>query len=168
MANIKEHIKSSIKLAKECVEETTKIEKDYKNLAFKVVLEYLLNSGTKYRDIDIKYDKSEDNENEINIKGIKTYASFLRRLNAKSHTDKILSMAYYLLKIKNKPIFTKSDIESEYKYSLIPKSKNMAVEFNSLLKRGFIMNNDERVDGKKSFSITIDGIEYVEENLIKQ
>ena len=169
MMNTKEKVKQSIKLAQECVSEIKDLAKEYQQIAFQTTLNFLLHDkplqspnepfSEKHVKHNTRYDELTD---------VKTFAGFLRRTSAKSHADKTIAIAYFLLNAKSKMAFSKEDIEKEYQASFLPKSKNTSAEINSLIKRGYLMANDKKVDGKTTFTITMDGIAYVEEELMKK
>jgi len=161
MGNHKEFIEK-LKLSQKIVEES-QILSDYKEIAFQETMNYL-NQGPTNK----KENKNEEVEKKIppHISSAKTFPGFLRLTKAKSHSEKTMSIAYFLMK-KDKMTFTKEDIESAYQEAFLPKSKNTNVEINGLIKRGLLMPTKEKVEGRKSFQITMDGISFVETELIK-
>jgi hypothetical protein len=166
MKEIKENIKKQISLAHEISKEIEGLDETYRLRAFEIISSYLLD---KQGFVSTLPSAISHNNSTVNLSPeIKTFASFLRRLDAKSHADKVLSIAYFCNKVKNSASLTKDDIEVEYKAALIPKSKNTTAEINSLIQRGYVMLNDDKIEGKRSFTITADGITYIEEKLLKK
>ena len=153
-----------LKITQEIVEEA-KLSREYKQVAFQNVFNYLTYKTDSVRE-PIKIDTQTQIESQKTLTA-KTFAGFLRNTNSKSHANKVLAASYYLLKTKSSIMFTKEDIEKEYKAAFLPKSKNTNAEINGLIQRGLIMPADEKVEGKKCYSITQDGITYVETELIK-
>lgn len=168
MGELRSRITKAIKTAEEAVKEVSELEEKFTGPAFEVVLRYLLETGFENQDVAVaKTYKAQVSSAPDTIK-IQSFPGLLRRLNAKSHADKVLAIAYYFLNYKNKVMFTKEDVEKEYQSALLPKSKNTSAEINSLIQRGHLMPNGEKIEGRKSYSITQDGIAYVEEKLKKK
>ena len=165
MENIKNNIKKKVRIAKEISDET-KLENDYKLIVFESSLNYLLENVQTSKKV-IENDVEPVPVKNFTMPSGKTFAGFLKSIDAKSHANKVLSVAYHLLKAKNMVMFTKEDIEKEYKAAFLPKSKNTNAEINNLIQRGLLMPAEQKVDGKKSYSMTMDGISYVEQELIK-
>lgn len=145
-----------LELAQRVVEQAN-IKEEYRQIAFQKAFDFLVGSNDQAPKME---------EAKPNIHITKTIAGFLRGSSSKSHADKVLTMAYFFLK-NNKVAFTKEDIEQAYQEAFLPESKNINVEINGLIKRGFLMSTKEKIEGKKCFKITIDGITYYEEELSK-
>ena len=161
MEKYKEFI-AKLKLSQKIVEES-QISSEYKEIAFQETMNYLNHKPNNKKE----YIKEEiKGGNPSQISSAKTFPGFLRLTKAKSHSEKTISIAYFLMK-QDKMTFTKEDIESAYQESFLPKSKNTNVEINGLIKRGLLMRTKEKIEGKKSFQITMDGISFVEMELIK-
>jgi len=154
-----------LKLSQEIVEEAN-IGDKYKQIAFSKVFDIMarrLDRGdTNMGQTDFSDKKSSATAEIINSS--KTFAGFLRQTTAKSHAHNVLCAAYYFLK-HDKMTFTKEDIESAYQSAFLPKSKNTSADINSLIKQGLVMSTKEKVGGKTSYQITMDGINFVEEKL---
>lgn len=168
MEEIKKYMRKKIKLAEEIVESIEKLDEKYKIPAFEKTLRVLL-EGSPHNEMKFKptLDEKRD-ETNVHLDSARTFAGFIRGLNAKSHADKTLAIAYFLLKIRRKPVFTKEIVEAEYMSAFFPRSKNTNTEINGLIQRGLIMPHGEKVDSKKAFVITNDGMEFVEKDLIKK
>lgn len=169
MTDIKKLISEKITITNEIIENST-VNDEFKEVAFSKVLDYLLNGPSQKKELnldnkDLAKFKSTEGDPKSQIIS-KTLAGFLRKTNAESHFQKVVTIAYYLMN-NNKMIFTKEDIEKEYQNALMPKSKNTNAEINSLIQKGLVMSTGDKIEGKKSFKITMDGINYVEEELIK-
>jgi len=140
------------------------LNQEYRQIAFQKACDYLIHIPRFEKGIS-EAEKSEQAE-PPQKQTAKTFAGFLRQTNSKSHADKVLAIAYFLVK-NDKMTFTKEDIETTYQEAFLPKSKNTNVEINGLIKRGLLMPTKEKIEGKKSFKITMDGMDYVEKELIK-
>jgi len=161
MENHKEFI-AKLKLSQKIVEES-QISSGYKEIAFQETMNYLTQKPVekqKHKQIEIETKISPQ------ISSAKTFPGFLRLTKSKSHSEKTMSIAYFLMK-QGKMTFTKEDIENAYQEAFLPKSKNTNVEITGLIKRGLLMSTKEKIEGKKSFQITMDGISFVETELIK-
>lgn len=163
MTNNKE-IVEWLKNAQEIVKEAG-ISDEYKQVAFQKAFDSLSSKFTQTQ--NLSESKQPVDNKSPNISETRTFAGFLRQTTSKSHADKILAIIYFYVKNQNKITFTKEDIEKTYQESFLPRSKNTSAEIIGLIKRGLAMNTGEKIDGKKSFKITLAGMNFVEEELIK-
>ncbi|MBU1103556.1 MAG: hypothetical protein KJ600_03310 [Nanoarchaeota archaeon] len=151
-----ESIIEKVKEAQEIVK-ASGIGENLANSAFKVVLEYLIKSEVKLDNLQ----EEKVQEGSVKKVGNKSLINYLKQAGSKSHADKILMMAYYMLTHENKLLFDRKDIKEEYLKIKEPQSKNLTVEFNSLIKRGFIMLSED----KSHFILTQPGIEEIKRRL---
>jgi len=140
------------------------LDQEYRQLAFEKTFECLIHIHLPNKMISEIEKPLQDNPMVVHT--TKPFPGFLRQTQSKSHANKVLTIAYYYVK-NNKLTFTKEDIETAYQEAFLPKSKNTSVEINGLIGRGLLMSTQEKVEGKKSFKITLDGMDYVEKELIK-
>lgn len=89
-------------------------------------------------------------------------SEFMKRRNPKSHGDKILVFGYYLEKIKGYESFNLDDIEKCYQDARLPKTKNFSLYITRLIRKGYLMDSEQKKDNKKAWKLTKDGIDYVE------
>ena len=140
------------------VVEDSGIEEPLKKIAFRTVLEYLLNAPEQVL-------KGNPNPSEEDTKrpefSSDSLVNYIKQAKLKSHSDKILMMAYFMMTKEDTMTFNHAKIKEKYLDIREPESKNLSVEFNSLIKRGLIMN----VKDKKTYSLTQQGITYVEGKL---
>jgi len=153
-----------LKNAQEIVNEAG-ISEEYKQAAFQKAFDSLASNSVQIKNASESKQSIEPITSPISE--VKTFAGFLRQTTSKSHADKILAIIYFYVKSLNKITFTKEDIEKTYQESFLPKSKNTSAEIIGLIKRGLVMNTGEKIDGKKSFKITLAGMNFVEEELMK-
>jgi hypothetical protein len=95
-------------------------------------------------------------------------ASFLKQKGARSHADKIITIAVYLYKHRDVKEFTTADIEVCYKEALLKKPKNINDRINANRKKGYIDVTGEEREGLKTFCITSEGLDYVEKGLVSE
>jgi hypothetical protein len=88
-------------------------------------------------------------------------SEFLRRLKVDAHTDIVLGMGYYLLKVRNQALFTAAEISRLYDESRWPKTNiNLAIIGN--IRKGLMREGAEKRDGNKTFAVTPLGEEYID------
>jgi len=136
------------------------VDAPLKGIAFKEVLKYLLNSSAQISPIKID-EKNPGIIEKIQQEIPDSLVNYIKKAEAKSHSDKILMMAYFMMTVENKIIFNNSEIKEKYLEIREAPSKNLTVEFNGLFKKGFIMLAPD----KKSYIITRSGIEYIQDKI---
>jgi hypothetical protein len=88
---------------------------------------------------------------------------FLRRLNLKSHSDRAVTIAYYLLHSQGQLTFNVNHLEDAYTLAREVKPKNFADVAGACAKKGFFTATGHKLDGLKEWQITKTGEVYVEE-----
>ena len=160
---INSQILETIKQAQRIVDQS-EIKQEFKQVAFQKTFDYLIKRLELSPSVNLA--KPETIKQEPMAQHAKTFAGFLRQTNAKIHQHKVLSAAYFFMK-KNKIIFTRKDIESAYRACLLPKPVNTSQDIGRLIKKGLLMLAEKKIENKKGFQITLDGISFVEKKLIK-
>jgi len=92
-------------------------------------------------------------------------ANFLKQKEAKSHADKVITIAVYLYRYRNIKEFTATDIETCYQEALLKMPKNINDRINANRKKGYIDLTGNEREGLKTFRITREGLDYVEQGL---
>ncbi len=87
---------------------------------------------------------------------------FLRRLNLKSHPDRIVAIAFYLLHNQGQLTFNVNHLEEAYTLAREVKPKNFADVAGACAKKGFFTETGRKLDGLKEWQITKTGEAYVE------
>jgi len=87
---------------------------------------------------------------------------FLKKKGLKTHTDRVVGMAYYLDKYKGVDPFNVKDIEEIYEEARIQPPKNLSDIVAKQAKRGLFIEAKEKKDGLKAWRISAAGIEYIE------
>jgi hypothetical protein len=166
MEGIKNNIIEQVRIARDICNKITDLESEYKSIVFDNVLKLLLadNNSNAGRSNEVSVQTSC--VNEPNITGIKSFASLYNRIKPKSHFEKILLAGYFLLKFQNKAVFNKGDIESLYQSAFLKKSSNTNAEINHIIQKGLFMAHN-KVDKMNHYCLTADGIDYIEENVLK-
>jgi hypothetical protein len=146
-----ESYKELIKIAKESVEE---VDEPYKSIAFREILRSLL----------LKEPIPPQPASLIakRIEG-KTLQELYNERKPKGHPNLVLLIAYHFNSI-GESVFNVKDVEESYSKLLIRKPKNLSDMINVNRKKGYIMVSDEKKDGLTGFTITHQGIEFVENN----
>lgn len=88
------------------------------------------------------------------------FNEFASEFSPKSHSQRILTIAYYLYKWEDRN-FTYEDVEKLYEHARWPMPNNPWQTVSELIRKGFIEEAD-RLDGRKSFRILDKGIRFVE------
>ena len=93
--------------------------------------------------------------------------TFLIEKGPKSDVDKVLVVGYYLDRVEQRPGFNVEDIENGIREAkeIAPRNTNLALIGN--VKRGLMMENKEKKDGMKTWTLTNDGVGFVENGLKK-
>jgi len=87
---------------------------------------------------------------------------FLASKKLKSHTDKVLAIAYHYLHAKGKPV-TSPEIEEAYITSRLARPQNLSDVVAKCIRRGYLVGSREQKEGQKAWHITPTGEKYVEE-----
>jgi len=90
---------------------------------------------------------------------------FLMTKNAKADTQKVLALSYFLEHIEGIASFNVSDLETTFRSAKEKLPKNMNDAVNKNIRRGFIMETEEKKDLKKAWVLTSTGERYVENEM---
>jgi predicted transcriptional regulator len=90
---------------------------------------------------------------------------FVRQIGFKKHTDLVLGFAYYLDKYSGVTEFTAADINNLYYEAKLESSNTSQMIINNI-RRGYMMEaKTQEPKGKKVYTLTRSGEEFVEEAL---
>lgn len=95
-------------------------------------------------------------------------ANFLKQKKAKSHADKVITIAVYLYRYRKHEEFTATDIERCYQEALLKMPKNINDRINANRRKGYIDITGSEREGLKTFRITREGLDYVEQGLTEE
>ena len=153
-------IAKKVSLAKKAVDSLRGLDKDEKLLVFEILLK------KSFFESEQSFEPGTENIGGLmkSLKGATSFVVFLKKARVKSQADKVLCATYFCL-LENKKAITLDDIKEKYSKALLKKSKNLNAEINSNISKGYMMQNDKKINSKKSYSITQDGISYLEEKL---
>ena len=89
---------------------------------------------------------------------------FILSKNPKDEIQKTLLVCYFIENNEGIPFFNVKDIESGFRQAKekLPKNINYNVFMN--IKKGYLMESNEKKDNLKSWSLTNSGIRFVEAN----
>ena len=105
---------------------------------------------------------------EIRIKSkMPTIYEFMQKLNPKSHTNKVLCLAYFLEKYKGLEELSLNDIKDAYKDARLVMPKNISDYLSKLTKKGYLIEVGKK-DKLKSWKLSVDGIKFVESLLSEE
>ncbi len=93
---------------------------------------------------------------------------FLADRDLEGDTKKTLAISYFFELVENNGFFNTDDLKSSFKKAKYTIPTNINDRINMNLKQGFIMENDEKKDGKKTWVLTDTGEKEVETNLGKK
>ncbi len=96
---------------------------------------------------------------EISIK------EFLLSKRPSSEASKTLVIAYYLERHRNTSPFTTRDLEQLYREAREPLPTNINDVVNQNIAKGFIMEAEDKKDGRKAWILTSSGERFVENGL---
>ncbi len=91
-----------------------------------------------------------------------TPLEFIKRKKLESHSNRVVGLAYYLLKYNGVDSFTVKDIERMYEEARLIPPKNFSDTISKASKKGYFIECKEKIDGLKAWKISKDGIEYIE------
>ncbi|MDO9183716.1 MAG: hypothetical protein Q7U04_14980 [Bacteriovorax sp.] len=87
---------------------------------------------------------------------------FLSTKMPHSDVQKTLAIAYYLEKYEHLNSFNVDDIKSHFRLARQPLPQNVNDKININIKKGYIMDAEEKKDSKKAWIVTNSGLEIVE------
>lgn len=97
----------------------------------------------------------------------KNINEFLKEKNFTKDVDLVLGIAYYLKQYNNQEEFTSKNVKEILKKAKYPSEKNFADLLNKNIKKGYIEETDNKIDGFKSLTIIEPGIVYIENYVSK-
>lgn len=92
-----------------------------------------------------------------------SFSSIINRAGVNQHMDFVLLAVYHKIINLGEENANTKDINEEYQLARM-KSSNTNVFLNNLVRKGLLMSNGKK-DGLTAFTITRDGVRYVEEKL---
>lgn len=95
------------------------------------------------------------------------FAHFNKEKGFNTDLDKVIGAAYYISEIKGINNFTREDILAEIKSAKLPALTNISDAIARCIKKVYLNENSEKIDGKRSFCIVQPGIEYCESYIAK-
>lgn len=99
------------------------------------------------------------------------FGHFIKDKGFNTDVDRIAAATCYLGKYMNKDLFTKEDIETELKNAKFPLPKNISdVIAKNIRKLNIdeVFSESEKIDGKRTFRLLEQGIEYCENYIPKE
>ncbi|MBU7047659.1 MAG: hypothetical protein HXS54_14590 [Theionarchaea archaeon] len=81
------------------------------------------------------------------------------------HTETVTLFAYYIERILQEPFFNVNDIDELFLKSKTKGPANTNDTVNSLVRKGHLMEVDEKKDNLKCWTITMSGIKFVESKM---
>lgn len=131
------------------------IDASFRGLALEVVFRWLLDqelvSVHPLREVE-----------GVPVRLTKQINEFLASKKLKSHTDKVLAIAYHYLTAKGEPV-TKLEIEEAYSTSRLARPQNLSDVVAKSIRRGYLVGSREQKEGQKAWHITTTGEKYIEE-----
>ena len=107
-----------------------------------------------------------DDKGETAIKKLST-REFLISKKPKTDVDKTLVVGYHLENYQDYSSFNIADIEVGFRSAKEPVPKNTNDTINKNIRKGFIMNAEDKKDNKQAWVLTNLGLQYVENDLKK-
>ncbi len=149
-----------LRLIQEAIDATKEVDEKYRVAAFQEILGHLLGKAA------LKPLKPEQSPHAREGR-VESIGEVLTKTTSDAHTDVTLVMAYYILKYRNIDSFTMSDIEALYKEARHPKT-NVSLAIIGNVKKGFMIDTGEKLDGLKLFAVSRLGENHVEQVLVKR
>ncbi len=87
---------------------------------------------------------------------------YLLETKASGYTEKTVACGYYLEKERSAESFTPEDIEEIMRAAREPVSKNTSEDIRRGMKKGWVMEHDEKKAGRRTYRITAKGIKAIE------
>lgn len=115
----------------------------------------LINKLEKINDFSLTTTDTAPNERGMSL------SEFINQRKPRTHVEIILSMAYYMFKVRKKEYFTRADIDTCYSEARLPKPSNINDLINTNVRKGHIMYKGE-LSGVKSWTITQTGEQIIE------
>lgn len=145
---------------------TNEVDEPYRNTAFPVILQWLINaSGNTSSSATISQNSDKPESTELRLPSSMSVNAFFHKANPESHPARFVCAAYYLLHTGKAEYFTQADILEIYGKLRTPRPKNPSDVMNQCIKKVHIIDGPTTPDKQKTWVITPDGEEYVEELL---
>lgn len=131
---------------------------------FPSVLDKIISNGETIQHNMIEEQNTTAVQSQLEYKTIKqkNINEFLREKGFSKDVDLVLGVAYYLTQYSNKEEFTSKDIKETLQKAKYPSDKNFADLLNNNIKKGYIEETGNKIDGFKSLIIIEPGIVYIE------
>lgn len=92
-------------------------------------------------------------------------AGFVRKLGSSPTTDQILACIYYLAEYRAQRAATSTEIQRIAREAFVSLTKNPAQTLLNLKVRGHITETGAKRGGLMEYTITLDGVEYIEKRI---
>ncbi len=148
----KEQVTEKFNRARELV---SSIDEPFRGRALEVVFRWLL-------DLELVGVHAGREAGEPPVRLTMQINEFLASKKLKSHTDKVLAIAYYYLHAKSETV-TRPEIEEAYATSRLPRPQNLSDVIAKCVRKGYLVDSREQKEGQKAWQITPTGEKYVEE-----
>lgn len=147
--------------------EETFVESKIKD--FPSVLDKIINNGENNQNNMLPEPNTTATLSQLEYKTEKqkNLNEFLKEKNFSKDVDLVLGLAYYLIQYNNKEEFTSKDIKELLKKAKYPSNKNITDLLNNNIKKGYIEETGNKIDGFKSLIIIEPGIVYIENYVSK-
>jgi len=89
---------------------------------------------------------------------------FIRNKDPKNDVQKTLIMGYYLEKYENMPFFNINDVKKCFKDAREKIPQNVADKIQINIKKGHLMDYEEKKDNLKAYNLTNSGEDYIDNN----
>lgn len=157
-----EELKSAVEKAQEAVKGIS--DESLRKIAFQKVLDTLLASPVVQQHPQVPNIQTSISNARTSTQSTGTIqesiSEFINSKNQKSHFNLVLAMAFYI-HFKVGEDFGIEDIRKGYKSCLIPEPKNITDIINQNIRKALIVKSDKQKDGKLSYHIAKQGIDYV-------
>jgi hypothetical protein len=92
-------------------------------------------------------------------------AQFIKSKNPKTDLDKTMCACYFLAKHRNTTSITKKDLDEFFPEARMQMPTNMNDMLNKNVERGYLAPTGKVKEGRKSYYVTTEGEQFVENNL---
>ena len=161
MSKIEEHLSKNLMKAVAII---TEVEERYREVAFPIVLQALINTTeqTSYNNGSVVTQGMKENS-EFRLPQKLSVNEFFRSVEPTSHPERFVCAAYYLLHTGKADKFTTADILDIYGKLRQVRPKNPADIIYKCVKKVHIIDAPNNTEKQKYYVITPDGEKYVEE-----
>jgi len=112
--------------------------------------------------VEIIRNIAENLSTHLEIPRETSLTEFINKKKLKSHSDRVVGMAYYLYRYRGVDPFNVKDIEKMYEEARLSSPKNLSDIIAKRAKKGYFIECKEKKDGLKAWKISASGIEYIE------